>query len=375
MDWLATETPELRWRLSEGDDIHLILPHTRCLSPTPSPHPSAPTPPPSPPPCSGARTEVKSHPPSQWPDSRRVAPSPAARASLAAPVVAMTGHLREQSMEDEEGEGGAAESRIRHASCEEDLSSAELASPHQAGVPEGAADARLTLPTTLPATHDSSVTTSPEYRPQSSRAAPLAIVPAAGPSLWLPAMPPACPHRRYVSVGGPPCYLCSVLDLPPKYCKREARGWQRVKEKLVRFSMGSLAPREAAAASRGQGPPAYVYTVNELSPHNALGSTTTQRTASSPTVAPPGCWAPQERENSATDTQETREGSGPAAHPATEGGPTSPLPPVLHPSRLEFVMSPPPYSPTPPNRTHLPPHYQPRDSLPSPYSIRCGRHM
>ncbi|KAG7172266.1 uncharacterized protein LOC121862136 [Homarus americanus] len=42
----------------------------------------------------------------------------------------------------------------------------------------------------------------------------------------------ACCHRSYLTQNGPPCYLCSMSDIPPKY-KREKPGWQKTKEKFA----------------------------------------------------------------------------------------------------------------------------------------------
>ncbi|XP_053647653.2 uncharacterized protein [Cherax quadricarinatus] len=40
-----------------------------------------------------------------------------------------------------------------------------------------------------------------------------------------------CYHRSYLKLNGPPCYLCSSSDLPPKYTREESK-WQRGKKRF-----------------------------------------------------------------------------------------------------------------------------------------------
>lgn len=52
----------------------------------------------------------------------------------------------------------------------------------------------------------------------------------------------ACYHHFYALKDGPPCYLCSMSDNPPKYHKTEKSGWWKVRKniKLTFHSLRSL---------------------------------------------------------------------------------------------------------------------------------------
>lgn len=86
----------------------------------------------------------------------------------------------------------------------------------------------------------------------------------------------ACPHRAHVLGGGPPCYLCSVLDVPPKYRRKEAKGWQKVKEKLTLFSHSTPIPSQSGRPRGEQELPAAVFTINEWRPSGTLGAAPAQ---------------------------------------------------------------------------------------------------
>lgn len=270
---------------------------------------------------------------------------------------------------------------IRHVFSREELSSSAFMTSHQANVPHGAVDRRFSLPATLP-------TTPPDNNPENQEIqGPTQPTPAmvhmACPAPCLLAWHPACPHRLHESVGCPPCYLCSLLDVPPKYRKREAKGWQRVKN-LVALSTGSLIPRESEG-TQGQRLPITVNTVNGWPLCNVPEAPLTQEAIASSSSAP-GCWTQQERDISGLDVQETRERyrslennsrtvsqlPDPAAHSDPEGGSCLPRPPFVIPLNPEFRMSPPPYTPPPPPAIHSPLHFLYRERIGSSNRITCS---
>lgn len=275
------------------------------------------------------------------------------------------------------------ETPLPHAPSREDLSSSALTTAHQANVPHSAPDSLLSLPPTLAATHPENYLENRGCREPSQ---PTHIrghmaYAATCPLAWHP----TCPHRLHESVGCPPCYLCSVLDVPPKYRKREARGWQRLKN-LLSLSIGSLTPRESEEP-HGQCLPTSVNTVSEWRLPNVPGVPPTDEAIASSSSAP-DCWIQQESDLTGHDEQETGERhrplenisrtasqlTDPAAHSDPEGGPCSP-PPLLTSSNPEFRMSPPPYTPLPPHAIHPPSHFLPRDPIGPSHRITCSKSL
>lgn len=286
----------------------------------------------------------------------------------------MAGDSHEGSGGDAEGEGKTVETRSRHASCEEELPSHSSSSP----APYDADARRFSLPTALPAPRDILAASVPEYNP-----GPLdAVLPI---RTFTPRLQPyyrACPHRTHACEGGPPCYLCSMLDVPPKYRRREARGWQKLREKLAQLSHGPLSASERGTPLE-QDPPATVFTINEWRPSDLPGSARAEEVPPSLSTAPSYVGA-QERDNPAFDAQDSVEGGGaPGAAPhlppasasiTTEGVSYVPLPPPL-PSSACGQISPPPYTPTLATGTRMRSYFSPQDVSEAIPISRCNRRL
>ena len=215
---------------------------------------------------------------------------------------AMASDSHEGSGGDTPGEGNAVETRSRHASCEEEPPAHTPSSPASSG----AADRRFSLPTELPVSSDILAGPVPEYSPRPRNSVVVSLGRLAPQSdSWYR----SCPHRTHVWEGGPPCYLCSMLDLPPKYRRREAHGWHRFKEKLTQLSHATVSPLQRGRSLR-QDPPAAVFTINEWRPSDASE------------------WAPVEEVpvslSAAPDHRQTQERDNPVfdAHDSLESGVT-----------------------------------------------------
>lgn len=288
----------------------------------------------------------------------------------------MAGEPHEYCGGDAEGDRKALGTRSRRASYGEELPSHSSSS----STLSNAEARRLSLPTALPAPTHFLAASVPECNPRTLDA----VRPC---RMLTPQFQPcyrACPHRTHTNDGGPPCYLCSVLDVPPKYRRREARGWQRLREKLAQLSRGSPGATEGGPRLE-HSPPATVFTISECQPSDPPGPVRPEEVSASLSTAPSHVRS-QERDNPAFDSQDSGEGGGvreahsgapPQLPPAsaaitTEGVSYVPLPPPLPPSTLPQV-APPPYSTLVTNPFRQP--YLPaRESESSPTS-RCNRRL
>ncbi|KAG0728117.1 hypothetical protein GWK47_033162 [Chionoecetes opilio] len=275
---------------------------------------------------------------------------------------------------DCDGEGKVVETRSRHDSCGEEPPAPSHSPSFPGPGPSCPSARRPSLPEAPPAPPDSLAVPEAE-RPAERVPGPVprdVVLPvgrlAPRPSPWYS----PCPHRDPGFTGGPPCYVCSVLDLPPKYRRREARGWQRFRDKLKKFSQGTASPS-------AHDPPAVVFTISEWRPSDAPAAPPGYVPASL-TPAPPHR-APQERDNPAFEPQDSVEGGGgrrtalaaPLQRPPA-GVAFLPLPPLL-PSFSREHMPPQLFPPPLLNHSGVPPFISAHDDLEEPPTAKCNRHL
>ncbi|MPC96615.1 hypothetical protein E2C01_091884 [Portunus trituberculatus] len=264
----------------------------------------------------------------------------------------MAGDSHEDPGGDAEGEGKVVETHSRHASIEEESPSSSSPSP----APSDAPARRLSLPVAMPAAPDSVAVPPSDHRHRRLDT----VIPVAMLAPQYHSGYRACPHRAHVLGGGPPCYLCSVLDAPPKYRRKEAKGWQRVKEKLALFSQGTPMP-SPGGRSRGHEPPASVFTVSEWPPSNTPCAAPTEEVPA-PLSGSPDQRRAQERDNPAFDAQDSVEGG--------EECRAAQLPPVSATFEHSFA----PHPPALITNTHLPSILLPEDDTEE-RTTRCSRRM
>ncbi|KAK8400913.1 hypothetical protein O3P69_002584 [Scylla paramamosain] len=264
----------------------------------------------------------------------------------------MAGDSHEDPGGDTERDGKVVETHSRHASIGEESPSSSSSSSASSDAPAR----RFSLPAAMPAAPDSVAAPLPF---EHSHRRLDTVVPVGMLAPQYHSGYRACPHRAHVLGGGPPCYLCSVLDAPPKYRKKEAKGWQKVKEKLALFSHGPPIPSQGGRP-RDQEPPAAVFTISEWRPSNTTGVAPTEEVPASLSGSPDQRRA-QERDNPAFDAQDSVEGGGECR--ATQ----------VPSDSVAFGHSFAPHPPALITNTHLPPILLPQDNTEEERTTKCSR--